>query len=492
MADAYAEIASPKPVTAFDDANKLAARLIKPKPILYTSMLLSWLQPFQSGWSTAQMNLSQYNDTDECNARPVAEDTCLMFPGHSKLEWTFAVNAWIFGAMIGSLSCGHFSDKYGRKNALMGNCVFMIVGGVVQASVSTVWAFAAGRLISGLASGTATGTIGAYVNELSPPHLRNTLGLGLQIFTTLGILVPAICFFFANTSSGWRYLAAFPCILAAIYLVLAPTMTIESPAWLLTKSRTQEAKQVIAALYGEEHINTAMSWLTVNKPQSEEGIVTSKESMFAPRYRMQLLGGLLLSCAQQLSGINAVFYYSGSIFSDAGISDSRIGTLIINFINIWPAFFTGVMANRFGARNMILWGLAGMVIMAIGMTVAFIVDLPALSIVFTALYVIAFGVTLGPLVWVMTADIFPDSIRASASSLCIGLNWLCNLIVGVAYPYISDALDDYAYVPFVVLLALFYVLALKFVPETSGKSAEEILAEYDARREQDNAKTANE
>ncbi|EGZ10432.1 hypothetical protein PHYSODRAFT_337245 [Phytophthora sojae] len=109
-----------------------------------------------------------------------------------------------------------------------------------------------------------------------------------------------------------------------------------------------------------------------------------------------------------------------------------------------------------------------MFVMSVLMTVAFIVDVSALSIVFTALYVIAFGVTLGPLV---------------ASSLCIGMNWLCNLIVGVAYPYISDALDDYAYVPFVVLLAIFFLLALKLVSETSGKSAEEILAEYDSRRE---------
>ncbi|KAG2805795.1 hypothetical protein PC129_g12551 [Phytophthora cactorum] len=459
MTGSYAEIGEPKPITAFDDATKLAARLIKPKPILYTSMFLSWLQPFQSGWSTAQMNLSQYNDTDECNARPIADDICLMFPGHSKLQWTFAVNAWIFGAMIGSLSCGHFGDKYGRKKTLMGNCIFMILGGVVQASVSNIWAFAVGRLISGLASGTATGTIGAYVNELSPPHMRNTLGLGLQIFTTLGILVPAICFFFANTSNGWRYLAAFPCILAVIYLTLAPSMTIESPAWLLTKGRTEEAKQVIANLYGEEHVNTAMSWLEVNKPHAEEGSITSRESMFDPRYRMQLFGGLLLSCAQQLSGINAVFYYSGAIFSDAGISDSRIGTLIINFINIWPAFVTGVMANRFGARNMILWGLAGMVVMAVGMTVAN-----------------ARSAGVGD-----DGRHIPDSIRASASSLCIGINWLCNLIVGVAYPYISDALGDYAYVPFVVLLIVFYLLALNLVPETSGKSAEEILAEYDSR-----------
>ncbi|EGZ10433.1 hypothetical protein PHYSODRAFT_337246 [Phytophthora sojae] len=324
MADNYTEATTPKAnTTAFDEANKAAARLIKPKAILYTSAFLSWLQPFQSGWSTSQTNLSQYNDTDECNARP--------------LEWTFAVNAWIFGAMIDSLCCGHFSDRLGRKKTLMLNCIFMFVGGVVEASVSNIWAFAAGRLIAGLSSGTATGTIGAYVNELSPPPMRNTLDLGLQIFTTIGILFPAICFFFANTSSGWRYLAAFPCILAVIYMVLAPSMCIESRAWLLTKGRTEEAKQVIARLYGEEHVQTAMSWLEVNKkPETaEEGLAAPKqESMFAPRYRMQLLGGILLSCAQQLSGINAVFYYSGSIFSDAGISDSRVGTLIIDLAGL--------------------------------------------------------------------------------------------------------------------------------------------------------------
>jgi MFS family permease len=88
------------------------------------------------------------------------------------------------------------------------NCIFMIVGAVVQAAVSNVWAFSGGRLIAGIASGTATGTLGAYTNELTPPNMRNILGLGLQISAAIGILFPVICFFFANianTNSGWRY-----------------------------------------------------------------------------------------------------------------------------------------------------------------------------------------------------------------------------------------------------------------------------------------------
>ncbi|KAK1942647.1 Solute carrier family 2 [Phytophthora citrophthora] len=484
----YSEATTPRGadnVPVFDEAQKAASRQIKPNMIMYTSILVALLQPFQSGWSSSQTNLSQYNDTDECNARPVADDTCLMFPGHSKLEWTFAVNAWIFGGMIGSLICGHFSDLWGRKKLLFVNCIFMIVGAVVEASVSNVWAFSAGRLIAGIASGTATGTLGAYTNELTPPHMRNILGLGLQISVTIGILFPAITFFFANTSSGWRYLAGFPVILAVLFLLLAPSLCVESPAWLLMKNRREEAKQVLARLYGEENVYTALSWLeSSSKPDPEQGLLqesAKQDSLFAPKYRLQLAAAILLSCAQQLSGINAVFYYSSSIFKDAGISDPRVGTLIINFINIWPAFFTGVLAQRFGNRKMILCGEAGMFVMAVLMTVAFLVDVPALSIVFTALYVIAFGVTLGPLVWVITADLFPDSVRATATSIGIGANWLCNLIVGVAYPYIADALDDYSYLPFIVLLAIFFLLSLKLVPETSNKSAEEVQREYEER-----------
>ncbi|KAF1791856.1 Leucine-rich repeat domain, L domain-like [Phytophthora cactorum] len=340
----YSEVTTPKGddgVPLYDEA---AERNIKPNWILYSSILVALLQPSRAvGRRPKPICPSTATQTSAMHVR--WHRTCLMFSGHSKLEWTFAVNAWIFGGMIGSLFCGHFSDLWGRKKLLFVNCFFMIAGAAIQTPVSNVWAFAFGRMVAGIASGTATGTLGAYTNELS--H--------------------RIC---------------------------------------------------------------------------------------------------------QLSGINAVFYYSNSIFEDAGISDPRVGTLIIDFVNIWPAFSTGFLAKRFGNRNLILWGIAGMFFMAVLMTVAFLVDVAALSVVFMAFYVIAFGATLGPLVWVITADLFPDSVRATATSIGIGVNWLCNLIVGVSYPYIADAFDDYSYVPFVVLLAIFYVLSLKLVPETSSLRGE--------------------
>ncbi|POM81672.1 Actin-like protein [Phytophthora palmivora] len=184
----YSEVTTPKAVDGVPLYDEVAERNIKPNWILYSSLLVALLQPFQSGWSSSQTNLSQYNDTDECNARPelpITDPTV-------KLK----------GGMISSLCCGPFSDLWGRRKLLFVNCIFMIAGAAIQTPVSNIWAFAFGRMVAGIASGTATGTLGALWYELTPPPLRNMLGMGLQISVTIGILFPAICFFFANTSTN--------------------------------------------------------------------------------------------------------------------------------------------------------------------------------------------------------------------------------------------------------------------------------------------------
>ncbi|ETP46529.1 hypothetical protein F442_07235 [Phytophthora nicotianae P10297] len=470
----YTEISTPKSVNSVSfEFNKEAERNIKPNLILYTSVLVALLQPLQSGWSTSQTNLTQYNGIDQCNARPLVEGMCLMFPGHSRVEWTFAVNAWIFGGMIGPLFCGHFSDLWGRKKLLFVNCGFLSVGAVIQAAVSNIWAFAVGRVISGIASGVATGTLGSYINELSPPHLRNILGLGLQISVTMGILLPAIAFFFANTSSGWRYLAGFPIILAALCTI--------------PRNRRAEAMDIIAQVYGEENVQIALNWLESSTKANQSELAEANEfevneSLFSPRYRLQLSTAILLSCAQQLSGINAVCYYSSSIFRGCWYFRFAHWNSYHRFYQRLP-WFRGWCTScplwqpsddLVGYREYVRHGcvydhrLPRGRVGAVDYLYGFVCDRIRSD---------SGSACVGR---VVTADLFPDSIRASCSSLCIGINWLCNLVVGVAYSYISDALDDYAYLPFVVLLVVFYLLALKLVPETSGKSSQEIQADFDS------------
>jgi sugar porter (SP) family MFS transporter len=498
----YAQLATPSRVSVQShvggDGSAAAPRvLLQPRLVLYTSILVALLQPLQYGWSTSQLNLTTFHDADECKMRPLPEGRCLMFPGHSKLEWTFAVNAWIVGGMIGSLSSGNFSDKLGRKTVMMANCGFIVAGAIVQATVSDIWVFVIGRVLSGIASGCATGVVGGYINEVTPPHLHSSLGVGFQISLTVGRMLVGLTFFFANTSSGWRFIAAFPIVLAGIFLSLAPFVMVESPAWLLMKGRREDAKKEIARLYGEENVHVALGWLEATEKkhggdvefaQPDEldlkGASSSVALLFSPLLFRQLLTAVGIACAQQLSGINAVFFYSSDIFKNAGIADDRIGTLIIDIVNVLPTFFSGWLATKYGNRKMILAGMIGMVLSAVCMTISLVVGVQALSIVFTATYVAAFGVSLGPLLWVVVADLFPDSIRASATSICICCNWTSNLIIGICYPYIADALNDYGFVPFIGTLAIFYLFIYRMMPETSGKSSEEVQELFAALRKE--------
>lgn len=470
------------------------------KPILFSSVALVLLLVVQFGWSVSQLNLSTFNKKEDCNARPVPEGKCLMFPGHKSSEWSLAVNMWIVGGMIGSLGSGHISDLIGRRKSLLINAVIVIIGSVVQASAQSIGVLAVGRFISGIGSGTSTSIPNSFINEISPPHLRNRLGVLYQCSVGVGIILVGLSFFFADTKSGWRYIAGFPIVLAVIFMLCAPMFMVESPTWLLNKGRREEAEREMARLYGEENVKRALNWLAVRDPEdeAEQGAVRASTSghstegsdvpagnpfvtLFTQAYRAQTILAIMLSFAQQLSGINAVFFYSSSIFKDAGLSDDRIGTIIVDVVNLFPTFFAGALGTRFGNRNMILWGHAIMMFSAVGITISLVATVSWLSIVFTAIYVAAFAVSLGPLVFVVATAIFPNQLRASGTAMCLFANWIGTLVVGIGYPHVADALDDWGFTPFVVLLALFGLYMLKFLPETSGKTSEEIEEIFRAR-----------
>ncbi|KAF1786797.1 Major facilitator superfamily domain [Phytophthora cactorum] len=377
------------------------------------------------GWSTTQLNLTTFNNQEECDARPVAPGTCLMFPGHTKAQWTMAVSAWILGGMIGALVIGRFSNKLGRKRIMMSNCLFMIAGATVQASASSIWMFIGGRVISGIASGGATAVIPGFISEISPPSLRNSLGVGFQVAITVGNLLVAITFFFADTSSGWRFIAGFPILLAILFLVLASFVMVESPTWLLMVGEQQLAERELARLFGEENVYLAKTWIkhdhpvppvasgceftapSTNLTATAAPKASDLTKLFSPMLIRQLLTAIGVAAAQQLTGINAVFFYSSSLFEQAGISDDRIGIVAVNFVNVLPTIFCGVLAARLGNRKLILYGLMGMFLSAVGITVSLVASLPALAIVFTACYVTTFGSSLGSLAWVVMADLFP-------------------------------------------------------------------------------------
>ncbi|CAH0482864.1 unnamed protein product [Peronospora belbahrii] len=449
------------------------------------------------------MNNSIFNNEEDCNARPVAPGTCLMFPGHTKTEWTIAVSSWIVGGMVGSLLTGRVSNKFGRKPTMMANCVFMLTGGIIQAISQTIAVFTIGRIFAGIAAGGSTAVIPGFIGEICPPHLRGKWGVSFQISITLGHLLVAIAFFFASTSVGWRYIAGFPVVLALLFLSLAPFILVESPAWLITVGQQTLAEYELARLFGSENVFLAKTWMDQDEAAPRVGIGSefimpmqelamsmspdapkqrSITELFSPALIRQLLVAIGVAGAQQLTGVNAVFFYSSGIFKQAGLSDSRIGVLLVNSVNILPTLFCGMLAARLGNRKLILVGFTGMFFSAVGMTAALVGGVPALAIVFTALYVMTFGSSLGPLAWGVMADLFPNDVRAMGCSICVGCSWLCSLTVGLCYPYIAAAFNNYSFVPFMCTITIAFLFVHSFVPETYGKTIQAIQDEFHALR----------
>lgn len=475
--DAYKEVVTPG-IEEEEEKNNI---ILTPTSVLYVSVFVALIGNFHSGFLTDELNLDAYNNTEECDATPVADGTCIMFPGHTKLQWEFVQNLWVFGGAIGSLGCGYPMNKLGRRGSTLVNAIFMIVAAILQCSASNskdtgIIQYCVGRFIAGCTCGFATSCNGVYVSEISPPHLRGGLGSSVQLAVVIGIFVVTAILFGTGTVVGWRVLNAVPILLGAVILLSMPFL-VESPQYLISKGRYDDARRELKRLFGESNLDDA--WKVFAPAEIIEGEkFEEKKAPFSVIFNSdnirQTFAAAGCGLFQQLSGINAVFYYSTDIFNTAGIEDPRVGTIIASGVNFVATFIAVFVINKFPKRKLFLASAIGMFLSAVGVTLALEFDVPALSIVFIATYVAAFEFGLGPLPWIIPAEYFSNEVRGNAMSVASGINWICNLIVGIAYPYVSDALGDLGFLPFVVILFICIIFIYFFVPETAGMSLEEI------------------
>ncbi|KAG7494098.1 solute carrier family 2, facilitated glucose transporter member 1-like [Solea senegalensis] len=403
--------------------------------------------------------------------------------------WSIAVAIFSVGGIIGSFSVGLFVNRFGRKKSmLMANILSFIASALMGFSkMAGSWEMLIiGRFVVGLYCGLTTGFVPMYVGEISPTTLRGALGTLHQLGIVLGILIAQVFGLEVILGSDdlWPLLLGFIFIPAVFQCVLLPLCP-ESPRFLLiNRNEENKAKSVLKKLRGTTDVSADMQEMKEESRQMmREKKVTIKELVLSPIYRQPLIIAIVLQLSQQLSGINAVFYYSTKIFETAGVEQPVYATIGAGVVNTAFTVVSLFIVERTGRRSLHMAGLLGMAGSAVLMTIALaLLDqvkwMSYLSIVAIFAFVAFFEIGPGPIPWFIVAELFSQGPRPSAIAVAGLSNWTANFIVGMGFQYVQAQCGPYVFVIFTVLLLFFFVFTYFKVPETKGRTFDEIASGF--------------
>ncbi|XP_077458757.1 solute carrier family 2, facilitated glucose transporter member 1 [Stigmatopora argus] len=406
-----------------------------------------------------------------------------------KAIWSIAVAIFSVGGIFGSFSVGVFVNRFGRRNSMLMANVLALISAALMGFSKTASSFEMliiGRFVVGYYSGLTTGFVPMYVGEVSPTSLRGALGTLHQLGIVVGILIAQVFGLEAIMGNGelWPLLLGFifiPSVLQCILLPFCP----ESPRFLLiNKNEENKAKTVLKKLRGTNDVSADMQEMKEESRQMmREKKVTILELCRSPLYRQPLIVAIILQLSQQLSGINAVFYYSTSIFKEAGVAQPVYATIGAGVVNTAFTVVSLFVVERAGRRSLHLIGLLGMAGSALLLTIAMalleqIQWMSYLSIVAIFAFVAFFEIGPGPIPWFIVAELFSQGPRPSAMAVAGLSNWTANFIVGMGFQYLARACGPYVFVIFIVLLLFFFVFTYFKVPETRGRTFDEIASGF--------------
>lgn len=361
-------------------------------------------------------------------------------------------SALMIGCLIGALTGGSLSDKFGRRPLMMASAALLAVSAAGCSMLSNgAAALVAFRFIGGLGVGVLSAVIPAYITEIAPEKMRGTLVSLYQLFVVIGILAAYTAnYFLAGSAGGWRYMLGFPLAFAFIDIVLLFFLP-ESPVWLEHRNRTKRSDAKLSELF---HGKIA---------------------------RVVFLG-CMLAFFQQITGINVVINYAPGILGKVGIagSDPMLQTVFVGAANLLFTVIALWLCDKFGRKTLLVSGCAGLVLSLGYLTYAFSIDAPSNIGILVAIlaYIAFFALSLSPLMFVVTSEMYPSHIRGTAMALSTGISWVCAFLVVQFYPWMESTLGTN--VTFGIFCALCLMAGLFihfFIPETKGKKLADIQKE---------------
>ncbi|MGH7942056.1 MAG: sugar porter family MFS transporter [Limisphaerales bacterium] len=392
--------------------------------------------------------------------------------------WT--VSGIIVGCMIGCVLAGPFSSRFGRKKILILTAAVFLISSVGCALAREYSIFIAYRIVAGIAVGAASMLAPIYIAEISPPRHRGKL-VSLNLFA---IFLGQFLSFFSNYllrdvggENNWRWMIgvmAVPSFLFFVFLLFVP----ESPRWLAEKNQNDEAMKILSRINGQAEANREFA-------EIQQTIQASRgrfSELFHRGMRRIMIIGILLAVFQQITGINVVMYYAPSIFESAGFGkdSALLQTAVMGMVNLTFAAISMCFVDKMGRKPLMLIGSIGMSIAMTLLAVTFMTGHAKGYFVLICImaYLASFGFSLGPVVFVLISEIFPNRLRSFAVAISTFALWAADFVVSYTFPPLLAHLHGKSFIVYGAMCVLCLFFCWSCLEETKGKTLEEIEMDF--------------
>ena len=476
------------------------------------------MSALQAGWNIGVLNLPenyvkcfiesvQFNQSifDQC------EDAAELDLSEATNFWSLCVSIFAIGAMFGSFIGGTLADKIGRKRAMMVNAVYGIIAVALCAScrlVDSAYVLMVGRILVGVNAGINCTIAPVYNVEIAPLNKRGRFGTFFQLGVTGGSVLSNIIGlpWLLGTNDFWPYLVLLGCFPSILQLIMSCFVP-ESPLWLENNGKFGEADLARLGLYGSDYKEDE-NIVIYNQDEDHDdttpkklGVFTAVKRIFTEAaLRNAIIVSSMLMVIQQFCGINAIVFYSTSIFEEAGIPSewsglTSVGLGIFKWSFLWVALW---LVEKLGRRPLMLVGCIGMFLMCIVTTILLsFLDtedaaedentdsdavLAYISVVPVILYVMAFELGPGPIPWMITNEFVPSEFKAGGQAICSFVNWTGVFIIGLIFEPLENVIGQYVFLIFGVVCLLGFVYIYFRMPETKNRPIEELQEEFASRK----------
>jgi MFS transporter, SP family, galactose:H+ symporter len=401
------------------------------------------------------------------------------------------ITSWVtLGAMAGALVAGLMTEEFGRRSTILLSAGIFVVGALLEALAPGTFILVIGRLVLGAGVGIASVAAPLYGAENAPARVRGRFVSLYQMAITVGIFLAYFADYLLIGGNAWRVMLGISAI-PALLLVIAIWPLRDSARWYLNQRRQPEAEEVIQKIDPGCEVPVELGKL---REAIDEDSETSWREVFAHEWRRPLVVAGILAVLQQLTGINAVIYYADSIFAAAGFSDPTSQSLAtlwaIGGVNVVATLIAVCWVDRFGRKPLLLIGSTGMFLGLLTVAGAFFdlhkvtaseaahsaqTQAGTLALVGLVVFIASFAFSLGPVVWTVINEVFPAHIRGRGVAVATAINWLAAWVVAQTFLSLVSAIStEGTFLLFAGFCVVTFIYVRWFVPETKGKTLEEV------------------